>query len=221
MCDCGHEHASDAASEGESLYGCLDLVNIACLNGVGVAPGPFKPLSARLCRSVFLESPPDDCDLLFKVPFTSDVRVRSICISAGPGRSPTKARLFANNARVDFSSLDSISPTHVLSALPEDPASELWHPLPTARFGSVNHLCIALSGCSGGEGGAAAGGAGGGGGGGGGGGVRIFYIGIKGVDTKAKKVVVEAVYELRGLPKGMKGGEGAAASAGSGGGGVM
>ena len=67
----------------------------------------FKEYDERFDKTKYAAS---DCDgeLLFIVPFTSQVKVRSVgVIARGETKFPTKMRLYVNNENVDFSLVES------------------------------------------------------------------------------------------------------------------
>ena len=67
----------------------------------------FKEYDDRFDKTKYAAS---DCDgeLLFIVPFTSQVKVRSIgVIAKGETKFPTKMRLYVNNENVDFSLVEN------------------------------------------------------------------------------------------------------------------
>ena len=80
-----------------------------CLNEEVANSGKtvFKEYDDRFDKTKYAAS---DCDgeLLFIVPFTSQVKVRSIgVIAKGETKFPTKMRLYVNNENVDFSLVEN------------------------------------------------------------------------------------------------------------------
>ena len=111
------------------------------------------------------------------MPFTSVCAVKSICVS-GDDRAPLACRLWVNREGLGFAEAEDLPPTQAVD-LVEDPAADVWHPLRAAKFGGVSSLDIFLAApATGAE-------------------ARVFYVGFKGVATRHKRVVVEAVYESR------------------------
>lgn len=71
------------AEDANDLVGIIDIDNVRCLNEETAGSGKtvFKSFDDRFDKSKFVAS---DCDgeLLFIVPFTSQVKLRSICVIA-------------------------------------------------------------------------------------------------------------------------------------------
>jgi hypothetical protein len=163
------------------LYASIDRSRVVCLNEREADTGKlvFKPACERRDKTAFVQSPSGDPALLFQIPFTSAVRIRAICISGGEeGNSATTARLYVNREGLDFSSAEETEETQKVE-LAQDPGAEIWYPLKASKFSASHHLTVALSGTFRGDE------------------VLVYYIGLKGTDTKAKRAVVEAVYESK------------------------
>lgn len=177
-CRCGGEAHEDGC-EGASLLPSIDISRLRCLNEA--VPGScrvvFRSLSQRASRAGALRSNPGDAELLLTIPFTSPVRVKSVCVG---GDEALEAALYVDKEGLDFAGAGEIAPAQAL-ALPADPAAELWHTLRAARFQSVTSLTLLLRG--GGE--VADDGA------------VVYFVGLKGAPTGHRRGVVQAVYEAR------------------------
>jgi hypothetical protein len=178
-CRCGGESHEDGC-EGASLLPSIDLPRVRCLNEqhVGSCRVVFRALAERASRAGALRSNPGDADLLLTIPFTSPVRVKSVCVA---GDEALEARLFVDKEGLDFAGAAESAPAQALE-LPADPAAELWHTLRAARFQSVTCLTLLLRG--GGtvsDDGAAV----------------VYFVGLKGAPTGHRRGVVQAVYEAR------------------------
>ncbi|KAH0460022.1 hypothetical protein IEQ34_010685 [Dendrobium chrysotoxum] len=75
----------------------------------------FKAWDRRLDNSEgFLESNEGDPELLVFIPFTSDVKIKSISVVGGAeGTSPSKMRAFINRDGIDFSDAQNMQPVQV------------------------------------------------------------------------------------------------------------
>lgn len=183
---CCCEHSSAEGSDGDSLLPFIDTERVTCLNEMveGSAKHAFKALSARTDRHCRVASPDGDATLVFKIPFISAVRVRSICVSGGAdGRSPSSLRLHVNGEALDYSEALEGGATQELRT-PEDLSAELWHAVKPNKFSSVHHLTVAMPASL--RAGAP---------------LEVFFLGLKGDSTGQKRTIVEAVYEARALPQ--------------------
>ncbi|KAF2602587.1 hypothetical protein F2Q70_00027906 [Brassica cretica] len=138
-CTHDHNCEDHECSSDWSLYKHIDLPKVSALNESvsGSVKSVFKAWEQRLhssgvsalnesvsgsVKSVFkaweqrlhssgehLESNEGDPELLVFVPFTSDVKIKSISIVGGPdGTSPSKLRVFINREGIDFSDAESM-----------------------------------------------------------------------------------------------------------------
>lgn len=145
----------------------------------GSAKTVFKPQDQRHDKSTFVESQEDDPELIIEVPFVNGVKVKSITISGEQGeKHPSKCKLFINRDDIDFSNAHDLPATQTLD-LNEDIDAEYEYPLKTSKFYSVQSLTLFFPESFGMDR------------------TKIFYIGLKGVNMKFKRDIVEAVYESR------------------------
>ncbi|XP_075729135.1 PITH domain-containing protein CG6153 isoform X1 [Rhipicephalus microplus] len=87
-----------------SLYSKIDLDNVECLNEKEEGSGKlvFKPWEQRLDREKYVDSDVDE-ELLFNIPFTGNVKLKSILIVGGvAGMHPSKVRMFKNRRQMTF-----------------------------------------------------------------------------------------------------------------------
>lgn len=189
-CCCNHSHDGPDAAEGESLLPYINTDAVSCLNEErsGSAKHVFKPFTARADKHCAVTSPSGDPLLVFHIPFTCSVKVRSVCISCERGQAPAKLRLFANNESIDVSSALENKPDQELSVT-VDETGDLWYPLKGSKFVSCHHLTIALPPPAADEDDGSVDQ------------YRVFYLGLKGESTGLKRVAVTAVYEARALPE--------------------
>ncbi|XP_049513583.1 PITH domain-containing protein CG6153 isoform X2 [Dermacentor silvarum] len=105
----GHGGASSQGPETGlqySLYSKIDLDNVQCLNEIKEGSGKlvFKPWEERLDREKYVDSDADE-ELLFNIPFTGNVKLKSILVVGGDaGMHPSKVRM-----AVKFSSVHHLS----------------------------------------------------------------------------------------------------------------
>ncbi|XP_037529562.1 PITH domain-containing protein CG6153 isoform X3 [Rhipicephalus sanguineus] len=103
----GHGGASSHGPETGlqySLYSKIDLDNVQCLNEIKEGSGKlvFKPWEQRLDREKYVDSDADE-ELLFNIPFTGNVKLKSILVVGGDaGMHPSKVRMFKNRPQMTF-----------------------------------------------------------------------------------------------------------------------
>ncbi|KAK8970870.1 hypothetical protein KSP40_PGU003477 [Platanthera guangdongensis] len=158
------------------------IVNSYELNDaqLGRAVKAFKLLFQRLNFSNhFLESNEGDPELLIFIPFTSDVKIKSISVIGGAGgASPSKMRAFINRDDIDFSDAQNMQSVQDWE-LAENLQGLLEYQTRYARFQSVASLTLHFPVNFGAET------------------TKIFYIGLRGEATQLKRdAVANIVYEL-------------------------
>ncbi|KAL3726990.1 hypothetical protein ACJRO7_031829 [Eucalyptus globulus] len=116
---CMHDHSCEDhdCSSNWSLYKHIDLSKVSALNEAvpGSVKSVFKAWEHRLNFSEgYLESNDGDPELLVFIPFTSDVKIKSISIVGGAdGSSPSKMRAFINREGIDFSDAQSMQAVQI------------------------------------------------------------------------------------------------------------
>ncbi|KAI6693513.1 hypothetical protein NL676_021223 [Syzygium grande] len=203
---CMHDHSCEDhdCSSNWSLYKHVDLSKImqSCESGrfcvFGLAtwyralneavPGSvksvFKAWQHRLNFSEgYLESNDGDPELLVFIPFTSDVKIKSISIVGGAdGTSPSKMRAFINREGIDFSDAQSMQAVQEWD-LAENMQGMLEYQTRYSKFQSVGNITLHFPDNFGGDT------------------SQIYYIGFKGEATQLKRdVVATIVYELMPNP---------------------
>ncbi|KAG5591359.1 hypothetical protein H5410_041873 [Solanum commersonii] len=182
---CLHDHdcADHNCSSDWSLFKHIDLPKVSALNEAvtGSVKSVFKPWEQRLNSSEgHLESNEGDPELIVFIPFTADVKIKSIAIVGGAdGTSPSKMRAFVNRDGIDFSDAQS------MQAIQEwDLAENLQGVLEyQTRFQSVGNITLHFPDNFGADT------------------TRIQYIGLKGEATQMKRdVVANIVYEIMPNP---------------------
>ena len=133
------------STQGDYLLSYIDTNHVICLNERirDSCRTIFKPYNERNDKTRFMESDESDSELLFSIPFTASVRIRSICVSGGEnGRTPSKLRLFINNEDADFTSVNDSKPQQEIMLANCDPNGDIWHPLKPAKFHALSSLQI-------------------------------------------------------------------------------
>ncbi|EEF45809.1 expressed protein, putative [Ricinus communis] len=185
---CLHDHSCEDhdCSANWSLYKYIDLPKASALNEAvaGSVKSVFKPWEQRLDFSgEYLESNDGDPELLVYIPFSPDVKIKSISIVGGAdGTSPSKMKAFINRDSIDFSDAQSMQPVQEWD-LVENLQGVLEYQTRFAKFQSVSSITLHFPDSFGGDT------------------SRIHYIGFKGEATQLKRDVVSTiVYELRPNP---------------------
>ncbi|KYO25786.1 PITH domain-containing protein 1 [Alligator mississippiensis] len=145
------------------------LVSLLCLNErrEGSGASVFRAWEERGDRSQFVESDEDE-ELLFNVPFTGNVKLKAVVVMGDDdGTHPAEMRLFKNTPHMSFD--DAAREPDQMFSLNRDITGVLEYPTKIARFSNVYHLSIHISKNFGAET------------------TKIFYIGLKGEWTEARR----------------------------------
>ena len=192
---CCHGDDAHVTKEEITLFSAIDFGRVQCFNEAAPGSGVrvFKAACSARDKGAHCESAGGDAELLFTVPFTSSVRLKALCVSAGEGGAggagcPLRVKVFAN-ASVDISDAADAAATQELLLTSPDAGAELWHSLKVARFGTVHQLQLYFSGRLGAPAGAGASDEGPP--------IRIYYIGIRAEVGAPRVGVVHATYESR------------------------
>lgn len=180
-CTHSHDCAEHECAAAWSLYKHIDLPRVWALNEAieGSAKNVFKSWELRLDDSnAYLESNEGDPELLLFIPFTTDVKIKSISIIGGEeGRSPSKMRAFINREDLDFSIVGAMSPVQEWE-LAENFQGELEYQTRYAKFQGVASLILHFPENFGGET------------------TRVSFIGLQGEATQIKRdAITNVVYE--------------------------
>ncbi|CAM8880186.1 unnamed protein product [Rhodiola kirilowii] len=172
-------------SEIPNVFFCF-ISKVSALNEAvrGSVKSVFRAWEHRLDSSGgYLESNEGDPELIVFIPFTSDVKLRSISVVGGAdGTSPSKMRAFINRDGIDFSDAQSMQPVQEWD-LVENLQGELEYQTRFSKFQSVGNLTLHFPDNYGGDT------------------SQIHYIGLKGEATQMKRdVVATIVYELMPNP---------------------
>ncbi|KAF8137363.1 galactose-binding domain-like protein [Boletus edulis] len=127
-----------------NLFGYIDRDNVHGLN-LAVpeqAKQLIKPWSDREDTSQFADSGVDD-QMIIHVPFSQNVRIKSVILKIGRGEStPRHLKIFANYSNiVDFADMENTKP-HLDISLLEGDTGAVEYPLRIAAFTSVHALSL-------------------------------------------------------------------------------
>ncbi|KAG0494217.1 hypothetical protein HPP92_005211 [Vanilla planifolia] len=181
---CTHDHSCedhDCAADW-SLYKHINIDKVIALNEsiAGSVKTIFKPWDRRLDNlEGCLESNEGDPELIVFIPFTSDVKIKSISIIGGAGgTSPSKMRAFINRDGIDFSDAHNMQPIQDWE-LVENLQGMLEYQTRYSRFQSVGSLTMHFPENFGADV------------------TQMHYIGLRGEATQMKRdAVTNIVYEL-------------------------
>ncbi|XP_078428147.1 PITH domain protein (DUF1000) isoform X2 [Wolffia australiana] len=185
---CNHDHSCEDhnCSANWSLYKQIDFSKATALNEsiAGSVKFVFKPWENRLSSAEgYLESNEGDPELLVFIPFTSDVKIKSISVVGGAdGTSPSKMRAFINRDGIDFSDAQTMQPVQEWD-LVENIQGMLEYETRYSRFQGVGSLTLHFPDNFGADT------------------TQIYYIGLRGEATQLKRdAVINIVYELMPNP---------------------
>ncbi|TFY83034.1 hypothetical protein EWM64_g979 [Hericium alpestre] len=177
-----HDHDHDhgplgVAGARENLYVHIDRQNVVALNATGEGPEVIKPWDERLDEQVFLESDADD-QMIIRVPFTGQVKLRSLLLKTGPGdQTPSKVALFANDENLDFSDAPDKTPTQEFDVAQGREVGE--YALKPAKFPNVSSISLFFPASQGAPT------------------TRVYYVGFVGSWSERKKEPIITVYEAQ------------------------
>ncbi|CAG8437161.1 10662_t:CDS:2 [Ambispora gerdemannii] len=179
MSHCREEHATHGHGSAEgSLFSRIDRENVRCLNESVLESGKnvIKPWHEREDTTKYVESDVDE-QLIFFIPFTGSVKLKSISIKAGPGDScPSKLKVYINRDDMDFDAAETYESTQEWDLVQTNEIVEI------SKMSNVQNLNLYFSENFGEEI------------------TRIYYIGLKGEWTEIKKDPVITLYEAAANP---------------------
>ncbi|GBE83831.1 DUF1000-domain-containing protein [Sparassis latifolia] len=160
-----------AGSDLSNLYGSIDRINVHGLNLTVPedAQAVIKPWDEREDTSKSAESGVDD-QVIIHVPFTQNVRVKSVLLKLGRGEeTPRRLRIYANHTNiVDFNEAEEVTPQLNINLL-EGEVAVTEYPMRSAVFANIHSLSLFFCDSVGGNS------------------LRIFYIGFRGDSRNQRK----------------------------------
>ncbi|BGP31821.1 hypothetical protein JCM10296v2_003596 [Rhodotorula toruloides] len=181
-CQCGDADAH-VLLEGELnfLYKHVDRDKVVALNAEDGKEGKMviRPWDQRTQEEEWLESDADE-QLIVRIPFTGNIKLRSILIKAGPaGYTPDKMQVFANQL-LDFDEASSLEPTQTFDVpVTRDVVEFAVRP---AKFPSVRSLTLFFPSNHGEDT------------------TRVFFVGFKGEYSAFTRDPIITVYEAQANP---------------------
>lgn len=148
-----------------------------------------KPWHERQDLTHYLESEDDDEQLLLRIPFTANVKLRSISLlGEGGAQAPKQLKIYINKPELDFSDVldDANQPVQTLDLVQSRDVVE--YPVRPAKFNNIQHLSLFFSHNFADEAESP---------------TRIYYVGFKGESSgKIVNSVKGIVYEAQANPAG-------------------
>ncbi|KAF8556057.1 DUF1000-domain-containing protein [Imleria badia] len=154
-----------------NLFSYIDRDNVHGLNLAvpEMAKELIKPWSNREDTTQFADSCVDD-QMIIHVPFSQNVRIKSVILKIGGGEStPRHLKIFANYANIiDFTDAENTKP-HLDISLLEGETGIVEYPLRVAAFTSVHTLSLYFGDSAGGDL------------------SRVYFVGFKGDSRTGRK----------------------------------
>ncbi|KAK9872297.1 hypothetical protein WA026_017099 [Henosepilachna vigintioctopunctata] len=140
----GDSHSHDSAEMGieYSLYTKINKDNLECLNEECEGSGKtiFKPWEERLNFDTMVQSDADE-ELLFKIPFTANIKLKGIIIiGSEDGSHPSRMRIYKNRPSMTFDDVSSLPDQEF--ALHQDSSGSLEYATKVVTFNNVHHLTL-------------------------------------------------------------------------------
>jgi len=162
---------SAGSSEVTNLFGVIDRDNVFGLNLTEPesAKEVIKPWDGRENMERWVETGEDD-EMILHVPFTQNVRVRSVVLKLGRGElCPRRLRLYVNAPDgIGFSEVESTKATQDISLL-EGAETVAEYPVRVSAFASVSSVTLFFSEAPSGDL------------------SRVYYVGFKGESKRPLK----------------------------------
>ena len=141
----------------------------------------------------YVESDEDDAELLFYIPFTQTVRIKSVCFANATNdaesdstKSPSRVSLYVNRENnVDFGSIQDAPEAQLIECVGPDFDASVFYPLSQRLFSNVIGLHVYVRGNLSSDEESQ---------------TRISYLGFKGEATGGMRRAVEAIYEKAANP---------------------
>eukprot|EP00823_Brevimastigomonas_motovehiculus_P006181 TRINITY_DN5005_c0_g1_i1.p1 TRINITY_DN5005_c0_g1~~TRINITY_DN5005_c0_g1_i1.p1 ORF type:complete len:205 (-),score=25.72 TRINITY_DN5005_c0_g1_i1:536-1150(-) len=179
-----HVHSATCGCKKESelgdmsnLYADIDRDKVYCLNEKVQDSGKsiIKPWDERLDMKTVVKSN-DDPQLIIYIPFTSCVKLKAFNLITGGDTRPTKVKLFINKEGITFQDVDDLKCVQEITIV-DDTKAEADYVTKITKFSSVDNLTMYFPEAEGGKE------------------LNLFYLGLKGEASKAKRQAVAVTYE--------------------------
>ncbi|KAL4474146.1 hypothetical protein ABPG72_002871 [Tetrahymena utriculariae] len=167
----------------QDLYSVIELAGINCLNESQSGKGRcvFKEEDKKLENGDFVQSDEPDPEMIFIIPFTCTVNLKSINIIAkDQEHAPNILKVYTNQENVDF----SISENKGLEEFMLIPNLDgtVYQSVRQSKFQNITKLILYVASQNTNKET-----------------IAISYIGLKGESTGLKRQIVNAVYEIKPL----------------------
>ncbi|KAJ1508142.1 hypothetical protein HMI54_015642 [Coelomomyces lativittatus] len=148
--DHDHDHSHDGSGpdrgQENSLYPYIDINKVVCYNErvPNSVKSIFKPWEHRLDELNLVESDIDE-QLLIYIPFTGQVKLKTIALKCAPDASaPSTMKVFINQDTLDFDTADTMVPIQTWPLLhPSDvPNEPVPYPTKLTKFNAVRNLTL-------------------------------------------------------------------------------
>ena len=81
-------------------------------------------------------------EMVVVIPFTSEVKVKSICVAGGvDGTAPSKMKVYKNEEAVDFSIIEDKKPVMTID-LAENLQGEMDYPVNLSKFNNCTNIVL-------------------------------------------------------------------------------
>eukprot|EP00468_Gymnochlora_sp_CCMP2014_P010692 CAMPEP_0167747222 /NCGR_PEP_ID=MMETSP0110_2-20121227/4161_1 /TAXON_ID=629695 /ORGANISM="Gymnochlora sp., Strain CCMP2014" /LENGTH=209 /DNA_ID=CAMNT_0007632099 /DNA_START=47 /DNA_END=676 /DNA_ORIENTATION=+ len=181
-----HKHFDADAKEadqdhGATLYPMVDIDKVKGLNEskTGAAKKVIKPWDKRKDDTKVVRSVEGDGELIIHIPFTVQVKFKSFTIIGGDaGSAPKEVKIWKNRDDIDFETAEDVKCDQKFN-LAYDKDGTVQYLVKMHKFQNTSSLTMLFTGNFEEKT------------------TQINWIGLKGVGTKNKHGIVQAVYEAR------------------------
>ncbi|KAJ1912670.1 hypothetical protein H4219_005516 [Mycoemilia scoparia] len=153
----GHDHDHSHDNEEvlkDSLFSKVNIDQVRCMNEKvkDSIKGIFKPWDERMDTTKFVDSDADE-QLIVHIPFTGQVKLKSIIIRGGPdGMSPNQMKVFVNRPDIDFDTVESEKPVQHWSLVnAPNQAQPVEYNTNVMKFRQVTNLTLYFPNCFSGD----------------------------------------------------------------------
>eukprot|EP00055_Hartaetosiga_balthica_P013254 m.67163 g.67163 ORF g.67163 m.67163 type:complete len:224 (-) comp8208_c0_seq1:1584-2255(-) len=181
-----HDHDHDDPERGveESLFEYIDTTKLFAYNEAVTesCKGVFRPGAEKANRDKFVESDADE-QLIIHIPFTGNVKLKSICVMGEGGQChPAHMKAFINREDIDFDNVEDMEALQEWDMV-EDLSGEMEYETRITKFQGVYSLTLFFNENFGGET------------------TKIFYIGLKGECKEVTRRMYITIAETAARPE--------------------
>eukprot|EP00051_Salpingoeca_urceolata_P015254 m.196911 g.196911 ORF g.196911 m.196911 type:complete len:217 (-) comp18337_c0_seq1:44-694(-) len=139
--DHDHDHDDPERGEEQTLFAYIDTTKMRCFNEsqIGAVKNIIRPWDQRLDKSTWVESDADEQLIIF-IPFTADIKLKSITVVGGEGdQHPATVKVFKNREDIDFDTVEDLDPVQQFELQPDSNAT-IEHQTRISKFQNVHNL---------------------------------------------------------------------------------